>query len=210
MCILLTEGGCSGVLLVRKTDIIHEMNTSNIKQDDLDFAIAMEKSVASENIFNSAEYVDVNGYRIIFNKKTDSILIARNKIPIVTIDNGQYIKAHRADIPLPLSVFPKVFVGKNYIQYSSINGIVYEDYGLDGVDVIYDSHDSRKAESYIPNKTCHTILAGLACCKDENGKFMQAYQFASTTGWQPYTTERSEKICKTINPTQYDNSSVMQ
>jgi hypothetical protein len=134
----------------------------------------------------------VNGYRIVFSPKKDQIYIIKNKNVLVGVfEDTRYI--FDDEIEAPGLFTESVYYQQNYIKYRK-GRHVFEDYGLDGIDVKYELNSSN-AESFLNGKKCErTIVAGAACCTDSSGE-LRAYRFTPSAGWELSTNPKLIANC---------------
>lgn len=198
--LLLLLCSCSSQMArIEKTDIARETRISSLPEDDQKMLIGLSRGVDGyKNIFNEAEAVSVNGYRIVFTPGKDEIYIVKDKNVLAGV-NENAISIYNNAPEAPSIGTETVYFEPNYIKYRGPSYQVFEDYGLDGIDVSYNLKNPTQAISYIPGKTCRTVVAGLACCQDGAKKPMQGYRFLPTAGWQPSASAHFNQTCKSIS-----------
>jgi hypothetical protein len=186
-----TLTACAGVYLrVEDSTILAETNAIKFSDADQKLWIGLNRgSERSLNVFDSAKALTVNGYRIIFHPGSDEIYIIKNKQVLLGIHNDwKYI--YDGDKDSPGIGSERVAITDNYLKYRNSN-FSFEDYGLDGVDVKYQTTDSANAESYLHGKKCEkTLVANAACCRDAENQ-LRAYMFSFEKGW---TFSKNEKL----------------
>lgn len=182
------------------TGTLAEITTLNeIPEDELNFAIKMNRTGRSDDYFSAKlNFVDMNGYRIIYIDGQDGILIARNRQVIAKIEKTKST-IYKNLLGAPSLGFEAATVGPNYITYKG-DKLTVEDFGYDGPDVIYETGEALNAKSFINNNSCKKLLtaaAGVACCVDVNGTLV-GYKFSIETGWITSLSPTHRNACNRL------------
>ena len=184
LLLILTMTGCSTFpVFVKDTKIEDETRLKELDAAKLDEIIRFNQ-LNGNDIFSSARVVTINGYKILYNTNADEILIVKDETPVASVsDSGENITVYK-DIPYaPSPGSARAIVSDNFIKYSG-DKYTFEDFGFNGVNVAYENSNLDEAKSYVPTKTCRTLTARVACCKDEKGRFTDIYRFSPQTGWK--------------------------
>jgi hypothetical protein len=195
---LLLLGCSSNIAIIKNTKIEQETNLRKLDPDELDLAIHLNRSTVG-NVFNSAEVVVINGYKILYHTGDDDIYIIKNDVVIAgVLSGGKGVTVYKNTPEAPSVGSEKIIYMTNFLHYSG-NKYTFEDFGLDGVDVIYENNDSRSAQSFVSGKNCRTLVARVACCQDARGQFLDGYRFTDQNGWKPLSAETLLKNCRELN-----------
>lgn len=182
---------------VDDTTIVEETRAIDFSEADKKLWISLNRGGHElPNIFDSAKALTINGYRIVFQPGSDEIYILRNNEVLVGVhgDSKLIFDGHRE---APGVGTETVLVTKKYLKYAGTDA-VFEDYGLDGVDVKFDVKTGDNAESYLGGQKCEkTIIAGLACCRDGNNE-LKPYRFSPKDGWK---VSNNPKLMTSCNST---------
>lgn len=187
--------GCSSTFIkVDETNISAETKLSTVPEKERELIIALNKPTVGVNVFNKASAITVNGYRILFSSGSDEIFILKNKEILVGVSGDErYIFG--PEIEAPIAGGELVLVSGDYIKYHG-KKYVFEDHGLDGIDVKYEFKNSLNADSFVNGKKCEkTIVAGAACCTNSSGE-LGAYRFTPSTGWELTTNPKLIANCQ--------------
>ena len=148
------------------------------------------------NIINTPKY------KIAYNKEGNIYILKDNRVILSIIESVELIAIHAPHPAAPAAGTEKVIVQGDYIQFRSTenvlkeNGLVFEDYGLNGIDVKYKFEDGSSAESFLNGKKCErTIVAGAACCTDSSGE-LRPYKFTPSAGWELSTNPKLVANCQ--------------
>ena len=194
--------GCSDQFVrIESSSILNVTKLDTLTKDEQDRVVALNRSTEKINIFNNAKALSVNGYRILFTGEADGIIyVAKDKTMIASIESGKnatspVVSVYKPHAGAPVEGTERAIVTNSYVAYSG-ETYVFEDYGLDGLDVKYEFSASDKAESFLNGQKCEkTIVAGVACCKDEAGK-LNGFRFTPQKGWELSTNERIKAHCE--------------
>lgn len=195
--IILTCSGCSSVFLkIKNTTIENETRISEIPINERVILTKLNSNPDGGGIFNSAKSATINGYTILFSEQEDSIFIIKNKKVISEIsEGGETILIFKNLFEAPSIGTERVIISKKYISYSG-EKYTFEDFGFDGIDVQYEFSNAGNPQSFINGKKCEkTIVAGVACCTDNNGN-LQGYRFTPTNGWEISKNPRTMENCQ--------------
>ena len=183
LLVLMMTGCASYPVFVRETKIEDETRLKELDEAKLDEIIHLNRSKRND-IFISARAITVNGYKILYNENADQILIVKNDVVVAGVsDEGENVTVYK-DIPYaPSYGSARAIISDNFIKYSG-DKYTFEDFGFNGVNVAYENSNLDQAKSFVPGKTCKTLTARVACCKNEKGKFTDIYRFNPQNGWK--------------------------
>jgi hypothetical protein len=195
--------GCSSeYLYIKNTTIQQETALSKLNPSYLQSLVALEKK-ESGDVFTEAKLITLKDYKIVFSDNSNEIYILRRDKIIVGVDGGGVVYIY--DSPeAPLAGSEVVVFGKNYIKYRGPN-YVYEDYGLNGLNILeggkYADYGFDKENlntiSKRNGKICKsTSFYGVACCIDESNQ-SKPFKFSYDSGWIPMSyNEKTKSLCK--------------
>lgn len=179
--------GCSSNLIEEKTNLLDETRMSELtSKEDLNALINLQADEDVQNLIKSANAVTVNGFRILYSKPGE-IIIIKDKTVVARIGDTQRVLYNGDYAPIASN---QVILKSNLIIYSN-NHNDFIDYGIDGIDIVSkndlpflnhnkDTEKPQKTASYVNGQLCqnlHPDLSTAACC---NGK---GYKFSFESGW---------------------------
>lgn len=188
-------------LPVERTTIAEISRLGELALSEQELIQAMNRTDSPDDYFNNVvSLIKVNDLSIVFVNGGDGFLVIKERNVIARITSSTII-AFRDHPASPSVGTERLELSENHVKYSGPTHS-FEDFGLDGLDVIYKTSSPEEAQSFLPDEVCRqsvTLTSGVVCCQAAlNGEFL-GYVFSREQGWYRPDSPTLEKRCSGLN-----------